>query len=308
MKIGVQTKGVLEKGFREGFALIRRAGFDCVDFNLDAFLLNSDVYAGKFNAFFEKTEQELVDFFKPYARAMEDNRLVPSQMHAPYPVQVFGRTGQNAYMMENVIPKSFIVAEILGIPYMVVHPIKLQYKAGREAEYEENLRYFSTLIPYARKHHVMVCLENLYEGLANRIIEGPCANPYEAVWYIDNLNDLAGEELFGFCLDTGHMNLVKRKPFETISALGKHLKIMHIHDNDSVGDLHHMPFTFRDEEGNGDGICWNEIIMGLKNISYNGVLSFETYPCVNSFPVAISEQVLTMIAHIGRYFVREIEK
>ena len=36
-----------------------------------------------------------------------------------------------------------------------------------------------------------------------------CADPDDAIWYLDTLNDYAGEELFGFCLDTGHLQLVK---------------------------------------------------------------------------------------------------
>lgn len=307
MKISVQTKGILDRGFREGLAAIGRAGFDCVDFNLDAFLMNSDIYAGKINPFFEKSEHELVEYFKPYAEAMTENGLKPAQMHAPYPVKVYGRDAQNRYMTENVIPKSFAVAKALGIPYMVIHPIKLQYRQGRGAEYEENLRYFASLIPYAKKYNVMVCMENLYEGMGNRIIEGPCSNPYEAVWYLDRLNEEAGEELFGFCLDTGHMNLVKRNPFDMISVLGKHIKIIHMHDNDAIGDLHHMPYTFRDGNGCGEGICWGEVIRGLKYISYDGVLNFETFPCMNSFPVTMSEQVLKTIACIGRNMAAEIE-
>ena len=48
LKIGVQTKGIISKedgGPWEGFKKIHDAGFDRVDFNLDAFLSNSDIYS-----------------------------------------------------------------------------------------------------------------------------------------------------------------------------------------------------------------------------------------------------------------------
>lgn len=57
LKIGVQTKGVIsieDGGPWEGFKKIHDAGFDRVDFNLDAFLLNSDIYSGRINSFFDK--------------------------------------------------------------------------------------------------------------------------------------------------------------------------------------------------------------------------------------------------------------
>ena len=48
VKVGVQTKGILpEMGIEDGVAIIARAGFEMVDFNLDTFLKNSDVYGGK---------------------------------------------------------------------------------------------------------------------------------------------------------------------------------------------------------------------------------------------------------------------
>ena len=53
MKIGVQTKGILpEMKVDKGFEMIKAAGFDCVDINIDTFLKNTDVYSGKINQFF----------------------------------------------------------------------------------------------------------------------------------------------------------------------------------------------------------------------------------------------------------------
>ena len=69
-----------------------------------------------------------------------------------------------------------------------------------------------------------ICLENLYESVGGRLVEGVCSAPEEAVRYIDSLNEEAGEERFGFCLDTGHLNLVKRPPYETVLRLGRRIK------------------------------------------------------------------------------------
>lgn len=308
IKVGVQTKGILEKGMLEqGLDMIRKAGFDCVDFNLDAFLLNSDVYAGKLNDFFDKSQEELEKFFGQYRDLLRKYGIVPSQMHAPYPVSVFGKDVQNRYMTGQVIPKSFLIAFYLGIPYMVIHPWKLQYQLGKEEEKKQNMEYFKSLIPLIRKYHVMVCLENLYEGNGTRIVEGVGSNPMELVQWVEELNAYAGEELFGICLDTGHLNLMKRTPYQMITGVGEHLKILHLHDNDAVGDLHQMPYTFQNEEMDGMGIDWKEVLDGLREIQFEGTLSFETFPCMNSFPGAVKQQALNTIQDIGRYWGREIE-
>ena len=242
LKVGVQTKGILPNmPVDKGFQFIKDAGFEKVDLSIDTFLKNSDLYAGNVNRFFDASVEDLLVYFNDYMIAMEKVGISPSQMHAPYPVNVIGRGKQNEYMQGNVIPKNILIAEFLGVPWMVVHPFKMQYVYGKDVERAKNIEYFKMLIPLLKQCNVGICFENLYEGIGQRIVEGVCADPDDAIWYLDTLNDYAGEELFGFCLDTGHLQLVKRDPYEFITKLGSRLKVLHIHENDAIGDLHQMP-------------------------------------------------------------------
>ena len=127
LEIGVQTKGILpEMDIDKGFRLISEAGFSRVDINIDTFLKNNDLYAGKVNKFFDASVEELYAYFGQYTQAMNKYGIKPSQMHAPYPVWVWGRNEQNDYMQGNVIPKSILIAEVLGVPWVVIHPFKMQ--------------------------------------------------------------------------------------------------------------------------------------------------------------------------------------
>lgn len=299
MKVGVQTKGILpEMGLEEGVALIANAGFERVDFNLDTFLKNSDVYAGKINKFFDADLESLLAYFGEYKKAFEAHGIRPSQMHAPYPILVPTRGDVTDYMQETVIPKSIAIAGMMEIPWVVMHPFKLQYTYGIDVERVMNLKYFISLIPLLKEHHVGVCVENLYEGVGGRITEGTCADPQDAIYYVDTLNQLAGEELFGCCLDTGHMELTHREPADYIRQVGKRLKILHMHENDAIGDLHQMPYTFGSKSE--DGVDWKDFCKALKEIDFDGTLSFETFPCVNSFPRGARGEVLRTIREIGK--------
>lgn len=298
MKVGVQTKGILpEMGLEEGVALIANAEFESVDFNLDTFLKNSDVYAGKINKFFDADLESLLAYFVEYKKAFEAHGIRPSQMHAPYPILVPTRGDVTDYMQETVIPKSIAIAGMMEIPWVVMHPFKLQYTYGIDVERAMNLKYFISLIPLLKEHHVGVCVENLYEGVGGRITEGTCADPQDAIYYVDTLNQLAGEELFGCCLDTGHMELTHREPADYIRQVGKRLKILHMHENDAIGDLHQMPYTFGSKPE--DGVDWDNFRKALDEIEFDGTLSFETFPCVNSFPRGAREEVLRTIKAIG---------
>lgn len=305
IKIGVQTKGILpEMGLEDGVSLIASAGFESVDFNLDTFLKNSDVYSGKINKFFDADLESLLTYFGEYKKAFEENEIRPSQMHAPYPILVPTRPDVTDYMQKVVIPKSIVIAGMMEIPWVVMHPFKLQYTYGIDVERAMNLKYFQSIIPMLKEHHVGVCVENLYEGIGGRITEGTCANPQEAVWYVDTLNQLAGEEIFGCCLDTGHMELVHRESADYVRQVGNRLKIMHVHENDAVGDLHQMPYTFGSKPE--DGVNWKEFTKALGEIGFDGTISFETFPCVNSFPNATRGEVLRTIWKVGDYMVRSL--
>lgn len=303
LDVGVQTKGIVtEQTIDSGYLKIANAGFDRVDFNLDSYLKNSEIYGSKLNHFFDQTEEELTEIFIKHRDAMRKNGLRPSQMHAPYPVLIKGKTEQNKYIAQQVIPKSFMIANLLEVPYMVIHPIKLQGQVSMSYEIEQNLLFFESLIPLIHQYNVKVCMENLYEGFGNRIIEGVCGNPKKAVYMLDELNEKAGEELFGICLDSGHMNLVHRQPYDMITTLGKRIKVLHLHDNDGRADIHQMPYTY-----GAEGVDWPEVLRGLKDVGFEGTLSFETYPCVNSFPKVMQEQVLKQLEQTGRYWARELQ-
>ena len=306
MEIGVQTKGIIESGvdIHEGFQLIRDAGFTKVDFNLDNFLKNSDIYSGKINSFFDVEIEKLIPYFEKYKEAMDAAGLSASQMHAPYPVRVPNKEKVSEYMESCVIPKSIVIAKTLGVPWVVVHPFKMQYTHGINRENTDNLEYFKVLIPLLKEQGVKICFENLYEGKANRMVEGVCANPLQANWLVDTLNAEAGEELFGMCLDTGHLQLVKRDSYEYIMAIQNRLKILHLHENDGISDVHEMPFTFGD--ANRRGLDWEGIAEALALIDYDGTLSFETFPCMNAFPYSTRAQVLKVIYAAGEHLAERI--
>ncbi|WP_196802298.1 hypothetical protein [Butyrivibrio sp. NC2007] len=50
------------------------------------------------------------------------------------------------------------------------------------------------------------------------------------------------------------------------------------------------------------------MLRALKEIGFEDVLSFETAPVLDCFPVELKEDVLHMIARIGEYFKTRIEE
>ena len=66
LDISVQTQNViLDDNPLQGFQLLKEKGFAAVDFSLNGYLKNTDLYKNKLNPFFEQTIDELKTYFTP---------------------------------------------------------------------------------------------------------------------------------------------------------------------------------------------------------------------------------------------------
>lgn len=309
LQIGMQTKNIVfDENPLKGFQMLKTAGFDCVDFSLNGYLINKSVYKGEMNDFFDKTVEELEAFFAPHKEAAKQVGIRIHQMHMPYPLFVPGGKEEiNEYLWNVVAPKSLHVCKFLECKYIVVHGFKLARHLGsEELEWEKTEEFIRYLAPMAKEMGITLCVENLYNSLGNHMVEGPCCDVQKVVERIDRINAQYGAEVLGFCFDTGHANLVGLDAYDFITRLGPRLKVLHVHDNDGVRDLHQVPYTFTKTRENKPSTDWDGFINGLKDIGFDGVINFEASPVINSFPDEMKEDVLEFLVKIGKYFSDKI--
>ena len=165
---------------------------------------------------------------------------------------------------------------------------------------------YKRLIPAAKQYGVKVCLENLFVHRGMMPLEAPCADGAEACLYVDTLNEAAGEDLFGFCFDVGHANLLGRKIGEFVKTLGHRLTILHIHDNNGFDDMHMIPYSYLATPSSH--VCdWQGFVEGLKEIGYKGVLAFETFRIYSAYPAPCRDAALKLISSIGHYWANCID-
>ncbi|MCI8312744.1 MAG: sugar phosphate isomerase/epimerase [Lachnospiraceae bacterium] len=310
LSLGVQTKNIVEDtNPAEGFSMMKRAGFSCADFSLNYYLTNTSLYKQELNKFFDQSEEELEQYFAPHVRGAKEAGIKIHQMHMPYPLYIpGGKQKLNQYLQEVVAPKSLKVCEVFQCPYMVVHGFKLaQHLGSEEAEWQQTEELLHSILPMAKEKGIILCIENLYTGTGGHIVEGTCCNARKAAERIDRINQQYGTEVLGFCLDTGHANLVGLDFEDFIIRLGKRLKVLHVHDNDGIGDLHQIPFTFTKTRENKVSTDWDGFLRGLRAIEFDQVLSFETAPVLSAFPVELKEDALRLIARVGEYFIERIK-
>lgn len=311
LEIGVQThNAVMDSDPAAGFKMMHDAGFQCADFSLNMYLKNTDLYEERLNAFFDASIEELEQFFTPHKEAARANGIRIHQMHMPYPNFIPGVSDHiNDYLIKEMAPKSMKLCKFFDCRYIVVHGLKVkEYYGSEAAEWEATEKFLDKILPLAKEMEITVCLENIYTSSGRHILEGPCCDARKAAARIDRINDKYGAEVLGFCFDTGHANLVGIDFEKFIKILGHRLKVLHIHDNDGVADLHQVPFTFTKTRENKPSTDWDGFIRALRAIGFDGVLNFETAPVLKSFPEELRPQALHMLAEIGNYFSSEITK
>lgn len=311
LKIGVQTKNiVMDDNPAAGFEALARAGFSCADFSLNSYLLNSMLYKDQVNDFFDKSVTELEVYFRPHKEAAAGAGIEINQLHMPYPIYIPTISREvNNYLCTQVMPKSMAVCDYLDCPNIVVHGLKMsRYLGSEEAEWKKTEELLDTIAPMAKEMGITICIENLYETIAGHMVEGPCCDARKAVERMDRFNEKYNAQVLGFCFDTGHANLVGIDFEDFLTKLDYRLKVLHIHDNDGIADLHQIPFTFTKTRENKPSTDWDGFVRGLRNIQYQGVLSFETAPVLSSFPEDMKEDALKFIARIGEHFSDVIQK
>lgn len=307
MKLSIQTGGILEfYSYDKAYALIADTGFEAIDWNIDQACpsgnLRNLTYEG--TCIFEKPLDEVKAYYEEELNAIRKHDLTITQAHAPFPAYVPGHPEVLEYSIK-IYKRCIEFCDYAGCKNLIVHGISLPYSDVNNTPEDIdalNMRLYESLIPTLLQHNVTVCLENLFTSDNGLIVEGTCADAHEAVRYIDTLNEKAGREVFGFCLDFGHLQILGKNPRTYIPILGKRIKALHIHDNDGRTDLHQAPLAGK--------LHWDVYCDCLRQIGYDGDLSFETFAqtakAFNTYPELLPVW-LEMIAKTGKIFRKHIQ-
>ena len=302
VRICIQTGDIVDRvGLEKGYKLIKKCGFEAIDWNIDHAWRSSDLRSGNYRGkcIFEKSLDEVVKYYSKELEIIKKNNLVITQAHAPFPA-FFKDSPEILDYTIGVYKRVIEFCDYIGCRNIIIHGISLQLDDNvntYETISKYNYRLYSSLIPVLKKCDVVVCLENLFTGSRGINYVGHCSNPCYAAKEIDKLNKRAGREAFGLCLDTGHLNILAQDFKVYVPILGKRIKTLHIHDNDGVSDQHLAPFAGK--------INWGRFCDSLKEIGYDGDLDFETFNQTNKvldFDEKLLPAWMKMICKTGEVF------
>ena len=192
-----------------------------------------------------------------------------------------------------LIKKQIELFKGIGIKNAVLHCDKLENPDGTRAPLDvvrrENALAIAELLECVCGTDMVICLENLITS------EG--ANSVEALMYYINLFN---NENLGICLDTGHLHINNGDQVRFIRTAGKHIRALHLADNEGKTDQHMMPFG----KGNVDFVA---VIREMKALDYQGLYNLEI-PGESQAPLEILGYKLDYIQNVLAYLDKASDK
>ena len=291
-------------GLENAYRVIKEAGFDAVDATISTTMSYAETKQHRLPAFMTTgSDKDLLATFDPWREGARAYGLCNYQAHAPYPTLI-GHDANDPFNEDllQALIKYIRVCDYIDCRRLVVHPAycSYQYRLDPQREWEINMERYAAMIPEAKKYGVMILLENMFvvnQPSGNpRAYASACSDIPTACRYIDELNALAGEKVFGFCLDTGHLMLLGKNLKESMIQLGDRIEALHIDDNDGITDQHLSPYM---------GVTdWDDFCEGLKAIHYRKTINFEVGNLAIKYPKELYPHALKLLAETGRMFAR----
>lgn len=282
MKLSMNTAMLHGKvGDFEAIRMIGEAGFDCVSYDFPTCALGDD--------------------YREYAvrlrGCMLQNGLTCNQAHAPYLMSCGERfdLSEPHYQMG---VRSIEAAAVMGAKNIVFHAIDVSAEKKKVDFEEYNIRYFHTLEPYCEKFGIHIALENLFRwDPKTRAHFNMLSTPDDLCRMIDRLSS----PWFAACVDTGHAFITGTEPEDFLRGMKRGtVKALHIHDADYISDRHRLPFA--------EDINWREVMLALKEIGYDGDVTYEIGGFLKKFPEELMMDALRFSEKVGRHLIELFKK
>lgn len=259
-------------GERKSFEMIKKAGYDGVDFNLCGFSDTTYMLGDDYKVRAERTKKSLNEL-----------GLIVEQSHAPF----LFKYGED-FSLENKnyrdIVRAIEYASKIGAKYIIVHAIACPESVDL---IEYNINYYNTFLPYAKKFNIMICVENLFNSLNN------FDRHIKVIQALD-------KKYFGACIDVGHCVRNNLDPAEYICRFDRDMiKCIHIQDMDGVNDNHWIPYQ--------GVINWDKVLKALKDYNFKGELNFEIIHCFDHIENELFFDTLSYSEKVGRFMLKKMQ-
>ena len=190
-----------------------------------------------------------------------------------------------------------------GVMYILISPISGDRIRGKE--WELNHDFYMSFARKAKKSGLCILLQNMCRDVGEHLVRGICAEASVAADWVDKLNEEAGAEVFGFCVDIGICSLCGNNVHEFITTLGSRVKAVVLRDCDGHNDAALMPFS--GAQNGKSQTDWVGLIRGLRDIDFDGELIVNCTDTSRAFSPLLRPTVFRLAKEVGDYIRWQVQ-
>ena len=192
---------------------------------------------------------------------------------------------------------------------IIVHPLTVGI--DRKDEWEVNKSFYLELASLADEldSSVQILLINKAKNINGHLIRGVCAEPEEAIAWVDELNreasyhqkdsTKAGNNMrFGLAFDIGTATLCGQDLYEAITPLGNRIKAVIIRDVDGINDVSMLAYSACTK---GAQTGWLYLIRALRKACFDGDLIMDAANTIAGFPDPLKPSLIEFIKETGEF-------
>lgn len=199
----------------------------------------------------------------------------------------------HAYYRE-MMKRCVIGSQLLGIPWLVVHPSTVRDTAWMVRDSKvANLVFFKELSELAKCYHVGIAIENMWDFHLNPL-RSYCTSVEELIDLVDSLDSV------GICWDAEHGAIMQQNQKKSLKAIGTRLKATHISDYTNGRDIHLLPFLGH--------VNWEEIMEAFSEIEYSGDFTLEIHRYLTKMPMDAVNQAIKLSYVVGQSLLKDYQE
>ena len=271
-------------GHEKAIEIIKRAGFDAVDYCYWKMWNNTPAMS-----------EEYEEYARTLRGYLDAAGLPCNQIHIPWPL-AYGEKMDESEFHFAASARSILAAGILGAKVAVVHAVKIP-EGEPVSVVDYNYEYMMALLPYAKRAGVRIGIENLFRrDPATNTFYSHLGTPAEILSLLEKLP----REHFGICIDVGHAALTYGDPAKFIREVGRDKIIaLHVHDVAKDEDSHQLPFLRT--------LNFEDITTALREVGYDGDFTYEIEGYYQCFPEGMEEAAYAFSHRTGRHLIGMLE-
>ena len=171
--------------------------------------------------------------------------------------------------------------------------------------YKVNRDFYLSLATLARENNVRILLENQCRDVGGHLLRGMFCEGAKTIEFINDLNKMASDNIFGFAYNVGNANLCSLNHYDILSSISSYVEAVLVSDNDGMNEALLLPYTSTGLKGLN--VDWLNLVRGVRASGFDGDVVLEYAHTAVAVSAKLKSAFLTYAKEVGDFLEWQFE-